>query len=984
MNKVYLYKYGLTMLLLICALTTFAQKNIFTGKVVDETNQPLPGASIKVKETGNSILSSPAGTFQIQHPTSATLTITVSFVGYDAAEKVIYANQPVTIALSPNSQSLSDVVVIGYGTAKKSDLTGSVSTISNKDLNPGAVTNPLQLLAGKAAGVNITQTGSEPGTAPSVRIRGITSLIGGNDPLVVVDGVQGNMDLLSQVPPSEIESVDVLKDASATAIYGSRGAPGVIIVTTKKNRSGQSSIEYSASSSVDVIAKKLKQLDANQWWEQAQLYGVPASANHGSSTDWFNLLTQTGVTQNHTIAFGGGANGFDYRASVSAVLQTGIVIKSNYKNYIGRIQATQKALDDKLTLTMNLNNGINNTNYSPTGVGRASFKSNLISNVYVTRPTDPVFNQDGSYYSDPNVFQYINPYAVANTVVNENHINNLFGSLRADLQLFKGLTAGWFGSWRKVDGNSGYYLPAASTVATAIDNQGIANINNYHNDEKLMDISLNYKEDFGNHHFDAIAVYESQVQTYNGNFAQAKGFINDIAAYNALQLGDLSKVTPGDITSYKNDRNLTSFLGRVNYSYLNRYLFTASFRRDGSSVFGANHKWGNFPSASVAWRIDQEPFMKDQQIFSSLKLRGGYGITGNQQGLSPQSSLQLVGYSGVTYFGGNPITNFVISQNANPDLRWETRKQTNIGLDFGLFNNRLNGTVDVFTATTDNLLFNYTVPQPPYPYPSIAANVGSLLNKGLEVTLGYQVIKTDNTILTLAGNVSLLKNKVLNLSGSINGVPLNTDYVSWGSNSYLIKGQPIGTFNILQHKGKDAANAETVVDQNNDGIIDQGNQSPDRIFEGSAIPKYTYAFTPSLSYKNFDASMVWRGSGGNKIYNGLRSNLSYFENLGKANVLESAIPLGLYTSQYGSDLWLENGSFLRWENLSFGYRFNTARIKYIKSLRVSLTGSNLLLITKYTGVDPELNLSGGNGSGGDGGIYPRTRTFSVGLNVVLK
>ena len=984
MKQLYLYKYGLTILFIILSVGVFAQNNTFKGKIVDERNLPLPGVTVRVKETAQAVSTTQEGNFTIVTTNKGPLTLQISYVGYDPVEKSIVAGQALTVAMAPNAQSLSELVVVGYGTVKKSDVTGAVSTIASKDLNPGAITNPLQQLAGKAAGVNITQTGSEPGTAPSVRIRGITSLIGGNDPLVVIDGVQGNMDLLNQVPPSEIEAVDVLKDASATAIYGSRGAPGVIIITTKKNKAGKSSVDYTANTSVDVLPEGLKVLDAQQWWEQGQLYNVPASANHGSSTDWYNLLTQTGVTQNHTIAFGGGANSFNYRASVSAILQTGTVIKSKYRNYIGRIQATQKALDDKLTLTMNLNSGINNTNYSPTGVGRESFRSNLISNSYVSRPTDPVYNTDGTYYSDPNVFQYINPYAVANTVVNESHANNLFGSLRADLQLYKGLSAGWFGSWRKVDGNSGYYLPASSTVATAIDNQGIANINNYHNDEKLMDISLNYKAGFGQHSLDAVAVYETQGQTYNGNFAQAKGFINDIAAYNALQLGDLSKVTPGDITSYKNDRNLVSFLGRVNYAYKNRYLLTASFRRDGSSVFGVNHKWGNFPSASVAWKIDEEPFMKNQHIFSALKIRGGFGITGNQQGLAPQSSLQLVGYSGVTYFAGSPITNFVISQNANPDLRWETRKQTNIGIDFALLDSRLNGTVDAFTATTDNLLFNYTVPQPPYPYPNIVANVGSLQNKGLEFTLNYQLIKTTNTLLTLGGNVSLLKNKVLNLSGSINGVPLNTNYVAWGANAYLIEGMPIGTYNILQHKGKDAANAETVVDQNGDGLIDQGNQSPDRVFAGSAIPKYTYAFTPSFVYKNFDASMVWRGSGGNKIYNSIRPSLSYFENLGKSNVLESAIPLGLYTSQYGSDLWLENGSFLRWENLSFGYSLKTEKLKYVSSLRLSLTGSNLLLITKYTGIDPELNVSGGNGSGADGGIYPRTRTFALGLNVVFK
>ena len=984
MNKVYLFKYGLTVLILFFTTLTFAQKNSFRGKVVDESNMPLPGATVHVKGTSQSVITDNSGAFQIILASQASVTVEISFIGYEPVERVILAGQPLIVRLKENQKSLSEIVVVGYGTSRKKDLSGAVTNLSAKDLNPGPITNPLQQLAGRAAGVNVTQTGSEPGAAPSVRIRGITSLIGGNDPLVVVDGIQGNMDLLNQIPPSEIESVDILKDASATAIYGSRGAPGVIIVTTKKNKEGKSSVEYSTSNSIDVIPKKLEQLNANEWWEQGQLYGVPASANHGSSTDWYDLLTRNGSTQNHTLAFGGGANSFNYRASVTALLQSGIVIKSNYKNYIGRIQATQKALDDKLTLTMNLNSAINKANYSPPSIGRASFTSNLISNVYVTRPTDPVYNEDGTYYSDPNVFQYINPYAVANTIVNEVSVNNLFGSLRADLELFKGLTAGWFGSWRKVDGTTGYYLPAESTIASAIDNQGTASISNYFQDEKLTDISLNYKNDFGSHHLEATAVYEYQKQLYNGNYAQAKGFINDIATYNALQLGDLSKVVPGDISSYRNDRNMVSFLGRVNYSYLNRYILTGSFRRDGSSVFGANNKWGNFPSASVAWRIDQEPFMQSQHIFNSLKIRGGYGVTGNQQGLFPQNSLQLVGYAGVTYFGGKSITNFVISQNANPDLKWETRKQANIGIDFSMLDNRLSGTFDAFNATTDNLLFNYTVPQPPYPYGSIVANLGKVQNRGLELSLSYEVLKTSSSSLKLAGNGSLLKNKVLELSGTLNGQALNTNYVSWGSNAYLITGKPIGTFYILQHEGKNASNAETVVDQNGDGVIDQGNQSADRVFEGSAIPTYTYAFTPSFTYKKLDVSMVWRGSGGNKIYNGLRSSLSYFENLGKSNVLKSAVETGLYTSQYGSDLWLESGAFLRWENLSFGYSFDTARIKYISSLRLSLTGTNLLLITDYSGIDPELNVSGGNGSGADGGIYPRTRSFSIGLNVVLK
>ncbi len=961
-------------------IKTVVRKTI-KGKVTDENGIPLPGATILEEATKKGVITDSEGNFEITVDDNSYLLI--SYVGYKTRR--IATNLDITtIKLTPETNDLKEVVVVGYGSSKRKDVTGAVSSLSEKDMNQGAIVNPLQLMAGKMAGVTITQTGSEPGATPSVRIRGISSLIGGNDPLVVVDGVQGNMDLLNQIPPSEIASIDVLKDASATAIYGSRGAPGVIIVSTKKNKAGKTSVEYTSSTSYDVIPKKLKMLDADQWWQQAQLVGVPASANHGAHTDWYGILTKSGATQTHTLSFGGGTDKFSYRASISAILQDGVVLNSNNKKYIGRILATQSALDDKLKLTFNLNSGITNTQSMVQSIGRAAFTSNLISNAYVMRPTDPVYNTDGSYFTDPNIFQYLNPYAVSQTVTNEGQYDNLFGSLKADLDLYKGLTAGWFGSWRKTNNAIGYYLPAESTSAYAIDQKGIANITNNKQNEKLMDMSLSYKNTFGDHSINALGLYEWQNQAYQGNYAQARGFINNIATYNALQLGDLSHVQPGDFSSYKNDRTLISFLGRVNYSFLNRYLFTASMRRDGSSVFGANNKWGNFPSASVAWQIEKESFMANQKIFNDLKIRAGYGVTGNQQGLNPQNSISLVGGSGVTYFGGQQITNFNVTQNANADLRWETKKQTNIGLDFALLKNRVRGSVDVYTATTDNLLFNYTVPQPPFPYSTIMANVGSIQNKGLEVTLSYDLIKTENTTLTLAGNVSFLKNKVLNLSGSINGVPLNTDYVSWGPNAFLIAGQPIGTFNILHHIGKDNANSETVLDADGNGVIDQGNRSPDRQFEGSALPTYTFSFNPTLQYKNMDVAMLWRGSGGNKIYNGLRSSLSYLENIGKSNVLESAVDQGLYTSQYGSDLWLEDGSFIRLENVTVGYNLKFKTIKYIESLRLALTGSNLLLITKYSGIDPELNMSGSNGFGGDNGIYPRTRSFAVSLNVKLK
>lgn len=990
MNKNYILKTRLavrcmSVFLMIALSANFsealAQSKTISGTVSDSYGMTLPGVSVLIKGSTQGIVTDLDGKYVLTSDQDIG-TLVFSYIGYTTQEVAVGNQNILDVTLEEDLLGLDEVVVVGYGVQQKKDLTGATSSISKEDMNQGAITNPLQQISGRAAGVNITQIGSEPGSRPTVRIRGITSLIGGSDPLVVIDGIQGNLDLLNQVPPSEIESIDVLKDASATAIYGSRGAPGVIIVTTKRSKSGQATIEYTGSISVDQIANELDVLDAEGWREQARIWNVPFSEDHGSDTDWYDILTQTGVTQNHTVALGGGSQNFNYRASVSAILQDGVVINSSNKNYIASISATQKAIDDRLTMTFTMNNSIRQNIGSPGGVGRAGFTSNLISNAYVSKPTDPVLFENGDYFFDPNVFQYINPYAVAETIINERESRSQFTTFRTDFEIIDGLKAGWFGSWRKVDVNSGYYAPAASTLAGAIDQQGIANVNTNLTDEKLMDISLSYDKDFGKHKINAIGVYEWQRQTYQGHFAQTKGFINDLTEYHALQLGSVSRYLPGDISSYKNDRTLVSFLGRVNYSFADKYILTASMRRDGSSVFGEENKWGNFPSVSAAWRLGDESFMQGQNLVSTLKIRAGYGITGNQQGLSPQQSLQLVGASGSTYFNGGLITNFQVTQNANQDLKWETRRQTNVGIDFGFAQDKINGTIDLYTATTDNLLFNYAVPQPPYPFGSIAANVGSLRNDGLELALNYHVLDNSDWSITLAGNVTFMRNEVEKLSGDIGGVQVNTNYVGWGFNSYLIEGQPIGSFYILQNDGKEAGtNEELVVDRNGDGVIDQGNESPDRYLAGTALPTFTYAFTPTVKFKNFDLSMVWRGLGGNMIFNRIRRDFSLYESLGKSNMLVSAENLGLFTSQYASDLWLEKGDYVRLENLAVGYTFNTAKIKNISSMRLSVVGNNLALFTKYSGLDPELNLSGGNGSGLDAGIYPRTRSIAVGLHV---
>ncbi len=960
------------------------QQNITcSGTVSDEGGEPIPGVSVIVKGTAIGTITDIDGNYTLSDVSDDAILV-FSFIGMRNKEVAINGQIKINVTLEQDMIGLDEVVAVGYGVTKKMDLTGASSNISTDDLNQGAVTNPLQQMAGRAVGVNITQVGSEPGSAPSVRIRGITSLSGGNDPLVVIDGIQGDMSMFNQLAPSEIENVDILKDASATAIYGSRGAPGVIIVTTKKAKAGHKSIEYSGSYSVDMLANKLDFYSADEYRAQMAAWQVPGEVDHGADTDWYDILTQVGNTQNHTVAFGGGTGDFNYRASVSAILQEGVVINSSNNNYIARLTATQKGLDDKLTLTLNMNNSIRQNVGSPSGVGRAQFTGNLISNAYFAKPTDPVYDVDGSYYYDENVFQYLNPYAVAQEVENDREEKSMFTSLRADLEIVEGLKAGWFGSWRKVSEESGYYASPKSTLYSAMDKNGIANVRSNFKEDRLMDISLNYDKTFGKHKIGALAVYEWQRNTYQGHFAQSKGFINDVFTYNKLEAGSEGSIDLGDMTSYKNDRTVVSVLGRVNYTFNEKYLLTASIRRDGASVFGDNYKWGNFPSASFAWRVSEEGFMQSQDLVSNLKLRVGYGVTGNQQGLYPQASLLLVEPSGTLFFGGEEIKNFRINQNANPDLRWETRKQLNLGVDYGLFNGKVYGAVDVFSATTDNLLFSYDVPRPPYPNPSMYANVGSLVNEGIEFAVNYIPIKNGDWEVNLGANFSLLRTEVETLSGKIGETVIDTEIVSWGSyNAFLKEGDAIGTFYILQNAGKDESNSELVADINNDGTIDTGIRSEDRYKAGQALPKYNFAFTPSVKYKNFDLSMVWRGAGGNKIFNYIKKSFSTYENLGKSNLLKTSSNTGLSTTMYNSDLWLEDGDFVRFENLSLGYTFNTDRLKYISKMRLSLTGNNLAVFTKYTGLDPEVDVSGGTGSGADVGIYPRTRSFSLGLNVTF-
>jgi iron complex outermembrane receptor protein len=483
---------------------------------------------------------------------------------------------------------------------------------------------------------------------------------------------------------------------------------------------------------------------------------------------------------------------------------------------------------------------------------------------------------------------------------------------------------------------------------------------------------------------------------YDGFSAQGRGFVNDLLTFNALQTRDITDNRSADMTSYKNDQTLVSFLGRINYAFANRYNATLSFRRDGSSKFGANNKWANFPSASVAWKISEEDFLKGNKYINDLKLRAGFGITGNQQGLGALNSVRLVNPSGTTFFGGVVIPNYAITQNENPDLRWETRQMFNVGLDFAILNNRLSGTIEYFNGNTKDLLFGYGVPTPPYPFNSIVANVGTINNQGIELSLNYKAYTSRDWDVVLAGNFTANRTKVINLSGQLNSVQLATDTVGWGSGgttgvastnngiSYLIKGQPLGTFFLFKNAGVDAYGEQIITDINKNGRVDDGDLSGDRYIAGQVLPKFTYAFTPTVRYKALDVAFVFRGAGGHHIYNARRAQLSALGNLGQTNVLKTAPGIGINNIEYASDLWLEKGDFFRLDNLTAGYRFKTGSIKYVESMRLSVTATNLFVISGYEGMDPELRQDGGAGTGIDFGIFPRTRTIAVGLQVNFK
>jgi TonB-linked SusC/RagA family outer membrane protein len=971
MNKIKLKLFWCLLFTLITALTvsqTYAQETIAVkGTVLDGSNQPLIGVSVGINGTAGGTRTDINGNFQLTVPATAK-SLKFSYIGFDTKTVAVATTMNIKMAAARNT--LDDVVVIGYQSQKKKDVTGAVANISSKDFNQGNVTNSILQIQGKVAGVSIVQSTGDPNASPTIRLRGQTSLYKDQSPLIIVDGVQlvGGGDI-SNIPPGDIASYDVLKDASATSIYGSQGANGVIIITTKKGSAGKTLITYDGSVSVDNQSKFRNYLNADEALAATGQTAGSGSTYYpgGSGTDWQRAIIRPAYTQNNTLAISGGGKGFTYRGSVNYLDQQSIIINSGKEQLGIRFNGEQKALNDKLTVQIGIASSITNRK------NLDDYVPNFVRN---TSPGLPIYNADGTY----NSFNYgsgqnLNRVETQNERTNSGKENLSQYSLSARYKITDDLTAGVVGTMSSFNNNKRQFRPAYGG------GDNFADRNSNGNETYRGEFNLGYQKSIGKNNFSGIAVYENNYSTNNYFEASARKIPFNFLSDDLLQSGDQST---WKINSNRNEGKLVSVLSRVDYNYDNKYYVAGSVRRDGSSKFGPQNQWATFYSANVAWRITQENFMKDILWINDLKLRAGYGESGSQSALAENQFLQL--------FEAGPIQGgqqtYQIAQNANPDLRWERRQGRNVGLDFAFFNSRLSGDFNYFNDITKDLLFEYEdASLTPIPsknnQPVVIANVGSLTNKGLELALNFQAITNKNFNWTIGGQISSVKTRIKSLQDPTGKYTLNNPEIPVSQRAgtyltYLKEGYAPFVFQLPHFIGL-----------NPDGTQ---NISTDKKYIDPS-PKFNYGISNNFGYKNWSLSFFLRGVSGVKIYNAASAYL--YGDPKKiitdgGNTTKEALEAGITGGEKVSDRWLENASFLRMDNASIGYTFKN--IKNIQNLKVFVAANNVFVITKYTGLDPEVQTSSSKSDFGANstnylGIeesVPRTRSFSFGVNVTFQ
>lgn len=969
---------------MLMAVQGFAQAITVNGIVKDKTGEAVIGANVVVKGTTNGCITDFDGNFSLEANQGDILV--VSFVGYQSQE--LPASTDMQIVLKEDAELLDDVIVIGYATGSQRTVSGAIKRVGREEMNAGVVTNPLQAIKGKIAGVNIAKTGGDPTASASIRVRGTTSLSGGNDPLVIIDGVFGDLSMLNAISPADIESFTVLKDASETAQYGSRGASGVIVVTTIKGKNGTKTLSYDGSFGIETVYKNLEMLDANAYRQIVADRGYANALDMGYSTNFIEAMQQTGYTQNHRLSFGAGTESSNYRASIGVIDQKGIILDNYMRNYTAKLDASQTMFNDKVKIDFGMfaskvdKRYVND--YQKTFYSAASFN-----------PTFPDFpNEDGTWPEDPNANETQNPLGrlTIKDVESNSYIN---ANARITWTVIDGLKLSAFGSYTYNVKENSKYTP--TNIKAGLGQNGIAEKYDNKSGVLLGNFTANYKKAFGLHYVDILGLSELQKYSYSGFNAKAKQFGTNFFEYNNLGAG--AEVKYGDVGSYLNGYSLASFMGRFNYSFADKYIATVNMRADGSSKLGANNKWGFFPSASLAWVLKEEAFLKNVDVVSNLKIRTGYGLTGNQDAISAYNSLRLMSPTGVTTINGKPVTTYGINRNENPDLKWEVKRMFDVGIDAGFFEDRLTATLDYYYSKTSDLLYNYAVPVPPFAFNTLLANLGEMENTGVEVAISGTPLKNKDMELNISANFSWQKNKLLSLSGTYMGQELNAkEFMNLGGMNgagfiggnnqiiYQMVGQPLGVFylpkcdGIIDMKGNGEYTYHILDIDGQEGI--DLSDGKDRYIAGQAIPKFYLGGNVNFRYKQFDIQAQFSGAFGHKIYNGTSlsyMNMSLFPTY---NVLTDAPKLNIH-DQTVTDYWLERGDYLHIDYVTLGWNLNTQNLKNINSLRVTFSVNNLFTFTNYSGLSPMINSSTVSSSLGidDKQFYPLTRTYSIGLSV---
>ncbi|MVZ67009.1 SusC/RagA family TonB-linked outer membrane protein [Sphingobacterium sp. DK4209] len=946
------------------------QQQIIKGRVTDPSNNPLSAVTVVIKNSQTASSTDAQGQFEIAVP-SPNAILVFSLVGYKEYEISPHQQTVLNIQLEPSINNLDEVVVVGYGTQNKRLISGSVSNLKEEEFNKGVNRNAVDLLRGKIPGLSITSGSGDVSKGETIRLRGTSSLTGSSSPFVVIDGVPGMN--INSVAPQDIESISVLKDASAAAIYGSRSAGGVILITTKKGKANNPIINYEGYAGVDKVSNKPKMLSADGWRTYVKENNLNVSGlDKGANTDWFDEILRTGVSQNHSLSVSGGNDNSVYRGSMNYLDRQGLAIGNDLKLLNGRLAFTQKAMDNKLEIS--LIGGITQRDYSPTNDRNFVLAYNML-------PVYPVKNDDGTWF-DSRGYDEGNP--VRNLTYNsiDNKESRYFLNAQGKINILSNLI-GRVNVLRE-RGTNDYGAYNHSETESGRDDGGFASRQSWTNDRTLLETTLEYSlKSESLHNLSVLGGYSYEDNHYQNAGAQSRQFVTDFFEYNNLSAGEVLRA--GDVWSGANMNKLISFFGRANYSYDERYVLSATLRRDGSSKFGKNHKWGLFPSVSAAWNILREPFVK-QELFDDLKLRAGYGVIGNQDGLNPYQTLELYAASGRYYDNGSWYQAYQIGQNANPDLKWEETAMFNVGIDFSMLKGRLSGTVEYYNKNTNDLLYMYQVPVPPFLYPSMIANVGSMSNRGVEVLLNGTPISKENFKWNVSVNFARNKNEVTKLSNanfSTSSIKLGSAAVRGAAHTtthILEEGREVGTFFGWKSLGLDA-DGKYIFDDMIDGKA--GLTDDDRTYIGSAQPKFTYGINNSFNYRNLDFSFFLRGVYGNDVLNFSRMAYATTLWLPGGNVLEEALTNGLKDNPKYSSFNIEKGSFLRLDNATIGYSFPANSIKYVKGLRLYVNGQNLFLITNYKGMDPEVDM-GGLAPGMEGrNYYPKARTVSFGLNLTL-